>query len=252
MSIIIIPPSVRVDLSPILISENSRESLKAPLYSVLDTDTEGVSFHPYFCTFPECLQKCINRAKPKAKSQKVGHEEEVLKTGTDTSEQLRGERTGIKSELNSGDGKWRSMWDCFEMSCRPLVVVLLNIHATVKDTWKYAGSDDYCLKQTWAEMNLKEGNLIEVQYFYLYVSSSDLQRNTACSLKYSIIFVMCLPAYLTCASWECVSWVGDGRVSCTEAGPPYDWRVPLVPSGEERWPTEGGQTPLHQEKVGGR
>lgn len=105
MSIIIIPPSVRVDLSPILISENSRESLKAPLYSVLDTDTEGVSFHPYFCTFPECLQKCINRAKPKAKSQKVGHEEEVLKTGTDTSEQLRGERTGIKSELDSGDGK---------------------------------------------------------------------------------------------------------------------------------------------------
>lgn len=105
MSIIIIPPSVRVDLSPILISENSRESLKAPLYSVLDTDTEGVSFHPYFCTFPECLQKCINRAKPKAKSQKVGHEEEVLKTGTDTTEQLRGERTGIKSELDSGDGK---------------------------------------------------------------------------------------------------------------------------------------------------
>lgn len=33
------------------------------------------------------------------------HEEEVLKTGTDTSEQLRGEQTGIKSELDSGDGK---------------------------------------------------------------------------------------------------------------------------------------------------
>lgn len=113
MSIIIIAHSVRVDLSPILISKNSRESLKAPLYSVLDTDTEGVfilcSFHPYFCTFPECLQKCINRAKPKAKSQKVRHEEEVLKTGTDTSEQLRGERTGIKFELDSRDGKWRSM-----------------------------------------------------------------------------------------------------------------------------------------------
>ena len=108
MSIIIIPHSVRVDLSPILISENSRGSLKAPLHSVLDTDTEGVfilcSFHPYFCTFPESLQKCTNRAKPEPKV-KVRHEEEVLKTGTDTTEQLRGGRTRIKRELNSSDQK---------------------------------------------------------------------------------------------------------------------------------------------------
>lgn len=167
------------------------------------------------CTFPECLQKCINRAKPKAKSQKVRHEEEVLKTGTDTSEQLRGEQTGIKSELDSGDGKWRSMWDCLETSCRPLVVVLLNIHATVKDTWKYAGSDDYCLKQTWAEMNLKEENLIEVQYFYLYVSSSDLQRNTALFFKIQYYFWFCF-IYICRLTWhvrvESVyhEWVMDG------------------------------------------
>ena len=69
----------------------------------------------------------------KAESQKLKwdtttwKEEEVLKTGPDTREQLRGDRMGIKCEFDSGDGKLETSW------C-PLVVVLLNIHATMKDT----------------------------------------------------------------------------------------------------------------------
>lgn len=55
-------------------------------------------------------------------------------------------------------------------------------------------------------------------------------------------------AYLTCARWKCVSWAGDGQVSCTEAGQPYDWRVPQVPSGEVRWPTRPQKYCYHKDE----
>lgn len=55
------------------------------------------------------------------------------------------DKNGVVQELNVSweevKEKWRSVRDQLDCERRPLVVVLLNIHANLKDSWKYMGSN---------------------------------------------------------------------------------------------------------------